>query len=408
LILFLCYTFIGDNMKKEDFYKKYISFLFKNVIQLDNKSILFVSLSHNDKLEEIIKEESSNYGIKSVYFNYNNYDEKNEFLLNHDVREIDSCSLFDSKIYDKYAIMGAYFLIIIDYYKYDERISFDKKHKANLLCFKTSSIYNYMLSNNKIKWTGIFIPNKKWINVFSKDADECDIYCLFNKLYMLDDDFELFKTEMKKKALNMTLGNFNKIKIINELGTNLDLCVENSKWVSIFDYNVNDKNIIPNYPSYEIYTSPNCYKTEGIVYGSKPIIYNSKIIDKYYFKFEDGKIVDFGSELGEDYLREIINIDEGSKMIGEVAIVDMDNPISKTDKIFYTTLLDENSSCHIALGSGFKNVYNGLDEEDKYDKGLNHSKIHIDLMIGTKDTKIYGYKDDEEILIYDKGKFLFL
>ena len=94
-------------------------------------------------------------------------------------------------------------------------------------------------------------------------------------------------------------------------------------------------------------------------------------------------------------------------MLGEVAIVDFDNPISRVDKIFYTTLLDENSSCHLALGSGFKEIYSGENEKDKYEKGLNHSKVHIDFMIGTNDTKIYGIKNNDEILIYENGKFIF-
>ena len=112
---------------------------------------------------------------------------------------------------------------------------------------------------------------------------EKDIYLMFNDMYMLDDDFDLFKQRQKKNTLLMNKYKFDKIKIINDLGTNLELDISNSKWVSVFDYEIDGKNIILNYPSYEIYTSPNCYKTSGIVYGSKPIVYNNSIIDKYYF-----------------------------------------------------------------------------------------------------------------------------
>jgi len=392
-------------MREEDFYKKYISFLFKNVMKLDNKSILFVSLSHNKKLEDIIKEKCLSYGITNIYFNYNNFEEKNEFLLNHNLDEIESSSLFDSKVWNKYAMMGAHFLIIIDYYKFDNRIGYDKNYKASLTSFKSSSVYNYLLSCNKVKWTGTFLPNKEWINFF--DKDEKNIYSLFNDIYLLDQDFELFKQEMKKNTLSMNKNKFEKIRIVNELGTDIEIYVNNSRWVSIFDYDVDGKNVIPNYPSYEIYTSPNCYKTKGVVYGSKPIVYSNGIIDKYYFKFEDGKIIDFGSEVGDDLLKEIVSFDNGSKMLGEVAIVELDNPISLVDKIFYTTLLDENSSCHLALGSGFKDTYEGKNDKEKFENGLNHSKIHIDFMIGTKDTKIYGYNDENEILVYENGKFIF-
>ena len=389
------------------FYKKYVDFLFKNVMKLDNKSILFISLSHNEKLEKVIKDKCSDYGIDKIYFNYNNYEEKNDFLLNNDLDKIESSSLFDNKIWNKYAMMGAHFLTIIDYFKYEEKISSEKIFKASLTSFKTSSVYNYLLSYNKVKWTATFLPNKEWIKLFSKGKKEEDIYLLFNDLYMLDEDFDFFKQKMKKNTMNLNINKFDKIRIVNSLGTNLELYIDNSRWVSIFDYVVDGKNVIPNYPSYEIYTSPNCYKVNGIVYGSKPIVYNNGLIDKYYFKFEDGKIIEYGSETGEELLKEIFSFDEGSKRLGEVAIVELDNPISVYDKIFYTTLLDENSSCHLALGSGFKDIYQGKDEKEKYSNGLNHSKVHIDFMIGTNDTEIYGYKDKNEILIYKNGKFIF-
>lgn len=394
-------------MREEDFYIKYVDFLFKNILNLDNKSILFISLSHDEKLEKIIKNKCMSLGINKVYFDYTNYEEKNLFLLNNDIDSIESSELFNNKIWNIYALMGAHFLIINDYYKYDDNISFEKLFKASLVAFKTSSIYNCMVSYNKIKWTATFLPNREWINLFSKDMKEKDIYLMFNDMYMLDDDFDLFKQRQKKNTLLMNKYKFDKIRIINDLGTNLELDISNSKWVSVFDYEVDGKNIILNYPSYEIYTSPNCYKTSGIVYGSKPIVYNNSIIDKYYFKFLDGKVIDYGSEVGKEYLEEIFSFDEGSKMLGEVAIVDFDNPISRVDKIFYTTLLDENSSCHLALGSGFKEIYSGENEKDKYEKGLNHSKVHIDFMIGTNDTKIYGIKNNDEILIYENGKFIF-
>ena len=66
-------------MREEDFYIKYVDFLFKNILNLDNKSILFISLSHDEKLEKIIKNKCMSLGINKVYFDYTNYEEKNLF-----------------------------------------------------------------------------------------------------------------------------------------------------------------------------------------------------------------------------------------------------------------------------------------------------------------------------------------
>ena len=302
--------------------------------------------------------------------------------------------------------MGAHFLIVLDYFQYDEKIELEKILKANIVSFKSSSLYNYLVSCNKVKWTGTFIPNQDWMDLV--DINKEGVYSLFDKLYMLDEDrFKEYEKNTKLKTKYVNDSCFDKIKIINGLGTNLEIDVSYSKWVSIFDYDVIGKNVLPNYPSYEIYTSPNCFKTSGIVYGSRPIIYNNEVIDKYYFKFENGKIVDYGSEVGKVALDEIVNMDEGSKRLGEIAIVELDNPIAKSDRIFYTTILDENSRCHIALGNGYKDTYIANSDKEKYEHGLNHSKIHIDFMVGTADTKIYGYKDETEMLIYENGKFIF-
>ena len=61
---------------------------------------------------------------------------------------------------------------------------------------------------------------------------------------------------------------------------------------------------------------------------------------------------DFKADKGEDMLRDLINTDEGSKRLGEVALVP-DSPISNRNTIFYNTLFDENASCHLAIGSAY-------------------------------------------------------
>lgn len=393
-------------MKEEEFYKKYVDFLFENVLKLDDKSILFVSLSHNEKLEKVLNEESKIYNIKKLYFDYNNEKEKNEFLKNHSVDEIEKCELFNSKIWNKYAMMGAHFLIFLNYFEYDEKIEFDKIFKANIVAFKSSSLYNFLVSCNRVKWTSTFIPNHSWIQRFDKEKSDEEIYSMFNKIYMLDEDLDVFRQKMSENTKKLNLNCFDRIKIVNGMGTDLDIYCSNSKWVNIFENEINGKNVLLNFPSYEIYTSPNCFKTNGIVYGSKPILYNNIIIDNYYFEFKDGKVVDYNSETGFEQLKEIIEYDDGSNMLGEVAIVELDNPIAKVDKIFYNVLLDENSRCHLALGSGFNYTYYAKDEKEKYEMGLNHSKVHVDFMIGTIDTKIYGYKDEKKILIYEDGNFV--
>ena len=96
-------------------------------------------------------------------------------------------------------------------------------------------------------------------------------------------------------------------------------------------------------------------------------------------------------------------------MLGEVALVDYNSKISASNILFYETLYDENASCHIALGRGFKEC---LKEGDKLDNqsleniGYNKSENHVDIMIGTSDLSIIANTyDNKTIEIFKNGSF---
>ena len=123
----------------------------------------------------------------------------------------------------------------------------------------------------------------------------------------------------------------------------------------------------------------------------------------------DGKVIDFDAKTGKEVLEEIINTDDNSAYLGEVALVNYSSPISNTGIVFGTTLLDENASCHLALGDGFNlSIPNGESYSDDKLKelGINKSKTHVDFMIGSDDLKIVGYtKNGCEVNIFTDGKF---
>ena len=56
------------------------------------------------------------------------------------------------------------------------------------------------------------------------------------------------------------------------------------------------------------------------------------------------------AEKGEELLKQMVSMDEGSGMLGECALIPFDSPINNSGILFYNTLFDENASCHLALG----------------------------------------------------------
>ena len=149
----------------------------------------------------------------------------------------------------------------------------------------------------------------------------------------------------------------------------------------------------PNIPSEEVFTSPKAGSIEGIVYSSKPLSYNGQIIDEFWVRFKNGKVSEVGAKKNQKLLEQMVDTDEGSRMLGEVALVPYDSPIRNSGILFYETLFDENAACHLALGAGFKELFPegaSISNEEAHKRGLNDSMIHVDFMIGTKDLEIVG------------------
>jgi Leucyl aminopeptidase (aminopeptidase T) len=110
-------------------------------------------------------------------------------------------------------------------------------------------------------------------------------------------------------------------------------------------------------------------------------------------------------------LTSLLDTDEGARHIGEIALVPFSSPISQTGLLFYSTLFDENASCHIAFGAGYPGTVEGgatMTREELAAKGVNDSLVHDDVMIGAEDTDIVGlHKDGREVQIFKDGEWAF-
>jgi len=162
-----------------------------------------------------------------------------------------------------------------------------------------------------------------------------------------------------------------------------------------------------NIPTEECYISPDRSRADGIVYSTKPLVYQGQIIDNFYFRFEGGKVVEAHAEVNDDLLQKMVSMDEGSARLGECALVPFDSPINQTGLLFYLTLFDENACCHLALGRGFKDTMpNGanLTMDEAKALGLNDAMIHVDFMIGTADLSIIANcRDGKRVELFKNG-----
>ena len=111
----------------------------------------------------------------------------------------------------------------------------------------------------------------------------------------------------------------------------------------------------------------------------------------------------------QETLDNLLNTDEGSRSLGEVALISYDSPISKSGILFYDTLFDENASCHLALGACYPTtVKDGekMSTEELLKLGGNDSMNHVDFMFGSEDMNIFGETSDGQMIqIFKDGNF---
>lgn len=149
---------------------------------------------------------------------------------------------------------------------------------------------------------------------------------------------------------------------------------------------------VPNVPTEEIFTCPHKYKAQGYVTSTRPLNFRGQLIDHFRLELKDGKVVSYSADVGEEVLRAILETDEGSCYFGEMALIDKNSPISALHTTFYTTLYDENASCHIALG--LAGGPGEMSPEELDAAGINQSVLHVDFMVGSDDMNIQGMTAD--------------
>lgn len=258
-------------------------------------------------------------------------------------------------------------------------------------------------AEGKYKWCIAAVPGKPWAKkVFPKLSEEEAMEKLWEAILYTSrieehkgvenwEEHNATLISKKEKLMNLHL------KALNYKASNgTDFHVEldpNRKWGAGIEVAPNKGEFNPNIPTEEVFTSPIRGKAEGKLVASLPLAYNGQLIEDFYLVFKDGKVSEVKAKKNQKLLEQMVSMDEGSSMLGEVALVPFESPINQTGILFYNTLFDENAVCHVALGMGFRELVpnsENMTSEELIKLGLNDSMIHVDFMIGTRDLNIIG------------------
>ena len=274
--------------------------------------------------------------------------------------------------------------------------------------------------DNRDQWCVAAVPGKEWAKkVFpgmrTSQAVE-KLWEVILKCSRVEGDavaaWEAHNAEMAIHCNHLNSLNIRKLHFTADNGTDLTVgMIPECQWQGGGDTNLQGIYFNPNIPTEECFISPKKGEADGIVYSSKPLSYQGQLIDNFWIRFENGKAVESGAEVGAELLNTMLTMDEGAGYLGECALVPQHSPICESGILFYNTLFDENAACHLAVGKGFMfsvKDFENRTQEECYELGINESMIHVDFMIGCDSMNIDGIcEDGSTVAIFRNGNWAF-
>lgn len=278
--------------------------------------------------------------------------------------------------------------------------------------------YRNLIQSGNNAWGIVSIPSKAWAEkVFPNLNEEDRIKKLWDTIFSItrvdaEDTVKAWNDHVENLGVKSNYLNEKKFKKLHFKAPGTDLTVELPEghiWEGGGDTTNDGVYFMPNIPTEEIFTLPTKTGVNGVLSSTKPLNYGGNLIDNFKFTFENGKIVDFSAEQGYEILKTLVETDEGSHYLGEVALVPDDSPISNSNLVFSNTLFDENASCHFAIGTAYPSCLEGgtkMSKEELETHGANTSLTHVDFMVGSIKMNIDGETSEGEMIpIFRNGNW---
>lgn len=298
-------------------------------------------------------------------------------------------------------------------------VNVDKMQKSTAARIKVSKPYRDQM-DAKHQWTIVAVPSKEWAKkVFPDLRTSAAVEKLWETILMTvrvsadnnpEKEWDKHNKSLHKKCEVLNKEKFEYLEYKDENGTDFKCWLNpKARWGGGGDTLIDGTFYNPNMPTEEVFTTPLKGKCEGTLVSTMPLSYQGNLINKFSITFKGGKAVSCKAEEGQELLEKMISMDEGAGMIGELAIVPDDSPISNSGILFYNTLFDENAACHVAIGFGFDELiegYENMTKEEIKATGVNDSIIHEDFMIGSPTLSITGYKNGKATPVLKNGNWV--
>jgi aminopeptidase len=262
------------------------------------------------------------------------------------------------------------------------------------------------ISRNQTNWSVVAAASEAWAaRVFPDLASERRVPALWDaiaRLCRLDsgNPVQAWQGHLDRLSARRDHLNERRYRELKYRGPGTDLTIglpDGHLWVSARTSSRQGISFTANIPTEEVFTMPHAQRVDGVVKGTKPLIFGGTLIDNFSLTFAAGHVVEASAASGEAMLRTLIETDAGAARLGEIALVPHRSPISQSGILFFNTLFDENAASHLALGTAYKFTLDGGDRltEDEFVRaGGNVSAAHVDMMIGSEALDIDGVRGD--------------
>lgn len=259
-----------------------------------------------------------------------------------------------------------------------------------------------VISNRLVNWCVAAWPNEGWAKAIFGRPDLDRLWDAVATAVRLDEPDPVAAwgehlDKLRRRAAALAAAGFDTIHLEGP-GTDLKVGLSpRSRWMAAQDSTADGIEFVPNLPTEEAFTSPDFRRTEGTVRSTRPLVLGGRIVRDLSLRFAEGRVVEVAAGAGAEVVLAELATDEGSARLGELALVDGASRVAQAGITFMDTLFDENTTCHIAYGSGFVFALEGaesMSSEERAAAGLNESSVHTDFMVGGPEVDVTGVKPD--------------
>ncbi|HEY1370404.1 MAG TPA: aminopeptidase [Gaiellaceae bacterium] len=256
-----------------------------------------------------------------------------------------------------------------------------------------NQLVNELLGSRRLNWTIVACPNEGWARKVFGEPDVERLWQAVAHAVRLDepDPVAAWRRHVDRllaRAADLNERRFDAVRLRGP-GTDLTIgLLPNGRWLAAELETVHGRRHVPNLPTEEVFATPDARRAEGTVRSTRPLAVGGTVIEGLRMRFAGGRIVEADADVGGDVIRAQLDIDEGARRLGELALVDGASRVGELGVTFFDTLFDENQTCHIAFGNGLPMAVDG--DQD----GVNVSAIHTDFMVGGPDVEVDGLAAD--------------